>query len=361
MSLPCRRTGLDGSYRQRKTPMRISMPSRSNLNNPYQLFFLITLLASFCSLTQCTSVALYPKRGGASSALLASAKTSVTLDCIKTGVAGGIAGAVGTFTLYPLDAAKTVRQASPQQHASVRAALRYLIRNRSVYRGLWTAVVGAIPSSALYFGAYETAKRVLQHYSMSKGEISTSLPRRLAFHSAAAASGNLVSSAVFVPKELIKQQLQFLGASSRTWTSLLFQIVREKGVTGLYVGYKATVLRNIPSAAIRFALYEELKRALTLGDSGDMTLNWKLFAAGAIAGAMASGLMTPVDVLKSRITTGTCPVDVRGCAVHVLSTDGWSALWAGAGSRMISSAAFSSIGFGTFEAVKRLLCVSSTG
>jgi len=61
---------------------------------------------------------------------------------------------------------------------------------------------------------------------------------------------------------------------------------------------------------------------------------------------------------QSRITTGTCPVDVKGCAVHILSTDGWKALWAGAGSRMVSSAAFSSIGFGTFEGVKRMLCVS---
>jgi len=108
-----------------------------------------------------------------------------------------------------------------------------------------------------------------------------------------------VSSAIFVPKELIKQQLQFDGAVHRTWIAVMVNIVRTKGFSGLYTGYKATVLRNIPSAALRFAMYEEIKRALTLRDGDDLpSFHWKLFAAGAVAGAMASGLMTPVDVLK---------------------------------------------------------------
>jgi hypothetical protein len=85
-----------------------------------------------------------------------------------------------------------------------------------------------------------------------------------------------------------------------------------------------------------------------------------LFAAGAIAGAMASGVMTPVDVLKTRLATGTCPVGVKNCMLHVVKEVGWEGLYAGAGSRMMWSGAFGAIGFGTFEFAKDFLGVSGT-
>jgi solute carrier family 25 (mitochondrial S-adenosylmethionine transporter), member 26 len=300
------------------------------------------------------------------------------VDCIKTALAGGIAGAVGTATLYPLDAAKTVRQASPHTYRSVRAALTHLITTHTVYRGAWTAILGAIPSSALYFGAYETAKRCLlaAHYQQTRystqyaddeddraranyrNNDDMNFGQRLLLHASAAASGNLVSSAVFVPKELIKQRLQYCSSDPTcTWLTVIADILRDKGVKGLYTGYVATVLRNVPSAALRFGLYEELKRSWTAKDESTTTplLHWRLFAAGAVAGALASGIMTPVDVLKTRLSTGTCPVDLPGCMQYIVKADGWSALFAGAGSRMATSAAFTSIGFGTFEAAKRLL------
>jgi hypothetical protein len=68
-----------------------------------------------------------------------------------------------------------------------------------IYSGFVPAVLGAIPSSALYFGSYETSKR----YLARKFQNSTTyafLSRRPAIHMIAAASGNLMSSFVFVPK-----------------------------------------------------------------------------------------------------------------------------------------------------------------
>jgi solute carrier family 25 (mitochondrial S-adenosylmethionine transporter), member 26 len=319
-----------------------------------------------------------------------------TLDCVKTAVAGGVAGAVGTLVLYPLDAAKTLRQASPHQFSSVRAALMHKCSTRTVYRGLGTAVWGAMPSSALYFGAYETMRQAIgryilwprhqqrlgrrqrrQHgqdgqqyyYPINLNELDIAWQTRCVWHAAAAASGNLLSSAIFVPKELIKQRLQFaLGSSSSAGTSLhqvVTDIVLHDGLSGLYRGYRATVLRNIPSAALRFCLYEEFKRHVVLTTTCDKdnhapAFSWRLFVAGAAAGALASGIMTPIDVIKTKIATGTCPVDLPSCVQTVVTQHGVSALWSGAGSRMLSSAAFSAIGFGTYEGVRRWLGVVST-
>jgi solute carrier family 25 S-adenosylmethionine transporter 26 len=269
-------------------------------------------------------------------------------------------------------------------YSSVRHALMKLVRSSNswhishAYRGIVPAALGAIPSSALYFGAYEYSKRALSGILLQEDDIdgankesssSSSAKQRLLIHGLAAACGNTISSAVFVPKEVIKQQLQIQESSSLG--SVVTKLLHERGIGGLYVGYQATLMRNIPSAIMRFVLYEELKRKWTFPtttttsrsqqqeqDSFPLPPSVRVFAAGAVAGALASGIMTPVDVLKTRLATGTCPLGVKNCFLHTLNEAGWKGLYAGAGSRMMWSGAFSAIGFGTFELVKQSLGVA---
>lgn len=49
------------------------------------------------------------------------------------------------------------------------------------------------------------------------------------------------------------------GSSRATAAQIIRSTLQEKGVRGLYCGYWATLSRNIPSAVIRFSLYEEIK------------------------------------------------------------------------------------------------------
>ena len=312
---------------------------------------------------------------------------------VKVGLSGGIAGAVGSAVLYPMDAAKTLRQSSPSSYSSVFDALGCLACTKTlsdtgavvsrtwhlqnVYRGVIPACLGAIPSSALYFGAYESMKTLLTRYFPTVADNNgdnSQFSNRLLVHAMAAMSGNILSSAIFVPKELVKQQLQFRQTGNVL--GVMFEILNQKGLGGLYVGYKATLLRNIPTAVMRFSLYEEFRYRWYTQDQlrlklspnstkkdkssrGGIVLSPKFFLAGACAGAIASGIMTPVDVVKSRITTGTCPVDVKNCFLFVIKDEGLAGLYAGAGSRMFFSGVFSAIGFGTFEFAKGVLGVSS--
>ena len=329
---------------------------------------------------------------------------------IKVALAGGMAGAVGSAALYPMDAAKTLRQSNPSEYSSVFHALGSLISTstkqtgaattrtfhlQNVYRGVIPATLGAIPSSALYFGAYESMKTLLTRYFPLEDPTQPSyhptgatgkkrennFTNRLLVHALAAMSGNVLSSAVFVPKELIKQQLQYRQAGNVL--GVMVDVVRENGIPGLYVGYKTTLLRNIPTAVIRFSLYEEFRyrwytrEKLNLNQKhpqkskaansktgshrilSETRMSPKFFLAGAVAGAIASGAMTPVDVLKTRLATGTCPVNVRSCFLLVVKEEGIKGLYSGAGARMVFSGAFSAIGFGTFEWAKAAMGVSS--
>jgi len=288
---------------------------------------------------------------------------------LRVALAGGVAGATGSAVLYPIDSAKTLRQSDPSAYSSVKDALFQMLRSKHaiqrVYKGILPAALGAIPSSALYFGAYESSKVTLQKLFGNENPSETGYRKRLLVHGMAAASGNVLSSFVFVPKEVIKQQLQMKSGTT------IRSIVQQKGITGLYAGYGATLLRNIPSATIRFVLYEELKRKWATAkhqhqqhDNNNNERTQKLralgtFFAGAVAGSTSSFVMTPVDVVKTRLATGSCPLGVKNCMVHVVKEVGWKGLYAGAGSRVLWSGAFSAIGFGTFEIVKGYLGVDN--
>ena len=82
----------------------------------------VKLSSSKRGVTSCST------RGGSSAAIAASSSFAATASThIRVALAGGIAGAVGTAALYPMDTAKTLRQANPNTYKSVREALVHLV------------------------------------------------------------------------------------------------------------------------------------------------------------------------------------------------------------------------------------------
>ena len=82
---------------------------------------------------------------------------------------GGAAGGISTALLYPLDTLKTIRQ-SDQSLRKLSNAFG-ILRERgmqNIYSGVIPTVLGSMPSSALYFGAYEGTKQWLFHNFDSK-------------------------------------------------------------------------------------------------------------------------------------------------------------------------------------------------
>jgi len=303
----------------------------------------------------------------------------------RLALAGALAGGFSNMVLYPIDVAKTLRQAGPASRGASLSSQARIYGLGSLWAGLTPAVLGSMPSSALYFGVYEYVKRRLVAGIRPRTEASSSISsdgskelyhrrvqvlRRWTAHALAAAAGNTASSLIFVPKEVLKQQLQMYrnahGGASLGFPGVFASILREKGVRGLYSGYRATLLRNIPSAVLRFALYEEFK--LYLGGqalSGAISLSGPRVAvvAGALAGALSSAATTPLDVIKTRMAINACPPgrDVLGCLLDVAQKEGVPGLYAGVRFRVMYSALFTAVGFSSFEASKALLGVGEAG
>lgn len=321
----------------------------------------------------------------------------------RLAIAGGVAGMLTNLVLFPLDTVKTLRQADPARFPGALPAAFSVLRASGLgglYAGITPALLGSALSSALYFGTYELVRRrmrgIVEHArveSATKHSFFSSPFRRIPGNALAAASGNIASSILFVPKEVVKQRMQ-AGVSSGPFVTAALGLIKADGFAGLYRGYKATLLRNIPSTMIRFALYEEAKLLLSRARSmrqarhigGSSTANpkhgalrrwkrdrghrsspekpfayrqapWENVLAGAASGAIASAVTTPMDVVKTKLATGDVRpgVSVLRVAADVIRDQGIAGLYVGIRPRIVWAALFAAVGFSSYEFCKSWL------
>lgn len=272
-------------------------------------------------------------------------------------IAGAMAGCLTTAALHPIDTVKTQMQLQTRGYCSPMHGPLHCFMTlmkakgiASVYAGFRAAAGGAMISSALYFGAYEWAKTALP----------MDWPARMAI---AAVFGNAVSSTMLVPKELIKQRLQ-AGATGGAF-HVARTALRRDGIRGLYVGYGTTLLRNAPSNAVNFSLFEWIKARRLEHTRRPALAPWESFLAGLTSGGCSSFLTTPMDVAKTRLMTqqsAKSSLQLRASGLlatlaTVAKEDGPLGLYRGAVPRAVHGAAFGALGFLAFETCKRALFV----
>lgn len=268
--------------------------------------------------------------------------TLTTRDSFVTGLlSGAVAGTTVDLVLYPLDTVKTRLQATAGAKLSVKTF-------EGLFNGVAPAIAASAPCAAVFFGAYDTLKRVL----------TDKLPDDYASvaHAGSAAGADLVQSVVRVPFEVVKQRVQ-AGVDS-SGRAALASVMQTQGPRGLYRGWGALAMRDLPFDIIEFPLYEWFKSEWTKR-KGEKLAPWQGSLCGSVAGGIAAGLTTPLDVVKTRLMTQS-PGQYSGiasCLRSIVKDEGPGALFAGATPRMTSIAFGGAIFFGAYETAKAVISV----
>ncbi|KAM3289790.1 S-adenosylmethionine carrier 1, chloroplastic/mitochondrial isoform X1 [Capsicum chacoense] len=253
-------------------------------------------------------------------------------------VAGAAAGVVVEAALYPIDTIKTRLQA-------VRGGGQIILKG--LYSGLAGNLVGVLPASAIFIGAYEPAKRKLLN----------SLPENLSAlaHLTAGAIGGAASSIVRVPTEVVKQRMQISQFASAPDAVRL--IVAKERFRGLYAGYGSFLLRDLPFDAIQFCIYEQMRMGYKLAAKRDLKDSENAMI-GAIAGAITGAITTPLDVIKTRLMVQGSAKQYEGilhCVNTIVREEGASTLFKGIGPRVLWIGVGGSIFFGVLERTKKFV------
>jgi hypothetical protein len=80
----------------------------------------------------------------------------------------------------------------------------------------------------------------------------------------------------------------------------LYTIARTEGVSGLYKGLTASLLREATYSTLRIGFYDVFKDILKAEDPKRTPL-WKKIVAGALAGALGAAIANPTDLVKVRL------------------------------------------------------------
>ncbi|RXW16623.1 hypothetical protein EST38_g9231 [Candolleomyces aberdarensis] len=213
-------------------------------------------------------------------------------------LAGALAGISEHAVMFPIDSIKTRMQVFATSPVAVYSGVGNAFTRisategmRALWRGVSSVALGAGPAHALHFGTLEAVKELAGGNEAGNQVLATSL---------AGASATIVSDAFMNPFDVIKQRMQLHKSEYRSLLTCARSIYRTEGLAAFYISYPTTLAISIPFNAIQFTVYEHIKRYLN--PRGEYSPGSHI-VAGGIAGAVAAGVTTPLDVAKTILQT----------------------------------------------------------
>ncbi|KAK4536642.1 hypothetical protein CDCA_CDCA09G2667 [Cyanidium caldarium] len=225
---------------------------------------------------------------------------------------------------------------------------------RSLYRGFSVSALVQAPAVATYLSVYEKSKEALGRQALiGNGAVN---------HGASGLLAEAASAVFWTPMEVVKQRAQ-VAATQVSIRELAVQVRQAEGLAAFYRGYWITLGVFGPYAMLYFMCYERCKTAW-MGALGVPVVEqlpvWSVLLSAASSGAMAAGLTTPLDVVKTRLQTsvasaGTSRPSATRLAVELWRAHGLQALFRGWSARVIWIAPNTAITMTAFEVLKSRL------
>lgn len=279
---------------------------------------------------------------------------------------GSIAGAIGAFAVYPIDLVKT-RMQNQRSKAFVGEVMyrnsfdcfKKVIRHEGflgLYKGLSVQLIGVAPEKAIKLTVNDLVRDKIIQYNGSLPLIGEII---------AGGSAGMCQVIFTNPMEIIKIRMQVAGEiQSMARSERLGKIIKELGFKGVYKGVRACLLRDIPFSMIYFPAYSHFKKLFA--DEKGHNSPISLFYAGFLAGVPAAGLVTPADVIKTRIQVKERAGQqtykgIFDAFTKINTEEGPRAFWKGAGARIFRSSPQFGVTLISYEMLQRAFWIDFGG
>jgi solute carrier family 25 protein 38 len=220
-------------------------------------------------------------------------------------LAGAISGMLSALAFQPLDVIRTHQQGAfgsittnkQKKHSLIQSiiadsspktgGINNYSRIRALWRGTSPTLIRVGGGAGLYFTILE--------YCMDK------LPASSMNTFISGAFARTFAGAVMFPLTVVKARMEWLAPGTYASSRHAFQLVlKEEGVRGLYRGLVPTLVRDVPFSGLYVLIYKRLKVILEskLPQVPSYGVN---FSSGVCAGILATTLVHPADVVKTRM------------------------------------------------------------
>lgn len=275
-------------------------------------------------------------------------------------VTGALSGMISALAFQPLDVLRTHQQGAfgsvtPAHKSSVfqqilddqqqkvaanvtqqqQAAKEHLLtKMRAMWRGTSSTLVRVAGGAGLYF---TTLDHCMTMFPTSA--INTFL---------SGAFARTFAGCVMSPVTIVKARMEWQAPGTYRSNLQVFQhVVRDEGARGLYRGMVPTLIRDVPFSGLYVLIYTRLKTLLELEFPQAPTYGVH-FTSGVVAGVLATSVVHPADVVKTRMqlsimdkgTHGELKsmknsLTLRQTVEKILSEEGWRGFKKGIAPRVL--------------------------
>jgi len=174
-------------------------------------------------------------------------------------------------------------------------------------------------------------------------------------HLVAGAISGAVSRTCTAPLDRLKVLLQVHGGRKQTSIGETIKyMLNEGGVKGLWRGNGINVMKIAPESALKFGVYDELKKMIKGDQKRELDISERL-AAGSAAGAIAQTVIYPLEVMKTRLAlrkTG----EFKGIfefAKEMYKAEGFKVFYKGYWPNLCGIIPYAGIDLAAYETLKR--------
>lgn len=169
--------------------------------------------------------------------------------------AGACAGMTSTLITYPLDVLRLRLAVDPTARNMSKVALTMLREEGalSFYKGLGPSLISIAPYIALNFCAFDLIKRSIPEKYRKTPQAS--------FVTALCATS--FATVMCYPLDTVRRQMQMKGSPFNSVLDAVPGIIARDGVVGLYRGFIANALKNLPNSSIRLTTYDTVKQLIS--------------------------------------------------------------------------------------------------
>ena len=304
---------------------------------------------------------LTSNRGGATNLVppagAASAVAMRPLSFWENMVAGAISRSVAQTIMHPANTMKTMLQKSQ----TIRMV--DLLHPRSFKRlttGAGANFLLSVPHGAVNFAVLEFVRRQLAQVVENTPALSRradSIGPGLDFMSSAIST--ITCSVVSTPQMMITDNI--MAGNYPNLFSAVRGLAKDRGIAGFYSGWWPGLVGKIPSYALTWTFFQQLKLARDRMSERPAT-DVENAAMGCLASGTTVCIMIPLDTIKTRLVTQTASTatdkmykGIVDCAVRIVREEGAKSLYRGLAPRLVSVVPMIGIQFGVYEFMKKVM------
>ncbi|RWS31094.1 solute carrier family 25 member 40-like protein, partial [Leptotrombidium deliense] len=134
----------------------------------------------------------------------------------------------------------------------------------------------------------------------------------------------------------------------------IYKIAKYEGITSLWSGLPPTLVMAVPATVVYFTIYDQLRVKLRKFMHLNYQPVWLPMVAGASARVFAATLISPLEMIRTKMqSTKLSYLEVGAAVKAMVNVEGKLALWKGLGPTLLRDVPFSAIYWVGYESFKQ--------